>query len=403
MVATRSTSKRLNASKKIFHGTPNSYRQKFRMGDNFSNVIIKAGILSIRSHKCVLKTLSPYYQRMFTHPLKENNTDVVVHKGQHDAGTIISLIDMAYSNQLTVDSSNVQDIIVAADYLRMDDLKLFCEEFMGQQLYTSNALGFHQFGEFFCFKNLLSRADKYIASNFVEITSTKEFLSLDKDRLVTLISRSDLKVKVEEEVFDACKIWMNENSKIRSEIIFEVLQQVRLALIKPDYLAKVIATFPACQSSVECQQRITNVALYHSSRSKRIKYDVGEVKPRGFRSGKIYTFGEDSFASFFNGKFEKVFDKNMRGQCYSKLALLNGTIYFTGVSCFDPGDEVNGRTFNDVYAFSTDSQDFKALAPLNYSRTGHGCCSHAGGLFVCGGRDRFPSTCCEHFNIQDNK
>ena len=60
-------------------------------------------------------------------------------------------------------------------------------------------------------------------------------------------------------------------------------------------------------------------------------------------------------------------------------------------------------TFNDVYAFLPDSKEFKNLEPMNYNRLLHGCCSHDGGLFVCGGKEFRPSTCCECFNIQDNK
>ena len=53
---------------------------------------------------------------MFTHPLKENSTNMAVHEEVHEA-TIKSLIEMAYSNQVRVDINNVQDESVAADYL----------------------------------------------------------------------------------------------------------------------------------------------------------------------------------------------------------------------------------------------------------------------------------------------
>ena len=398
MADTRSSLKKRTASMRIFYGTRPSYKHEFVIGDKFSDVIVKAGSLRISSHKCVLKMASPYFESMFTFPLRESNTGVVVHEAS-DENTIKSLVEMAYSNQLRVDIGNVQNVSVAADYLCMDKLKLFCEDFLIGQLGAKNVFGLRNFGQFFRFKNLASRADEYIANNFAECISTEEFLSLDKGQVVSLVSRADLKVNLEEEIFEACKTWVKENVKIRSPAMFELLQQVRFALIKPDYLAKVIAVFPACRSSTGCQQLISTAELYHSKRSKLIKYDVGEIRPRGFRSGKTYFFGRESIISFFNGIFEKVLDKNLQN-INQGLATLNGKIYVTG------GLQLKVKNFgfhNEVVAFSPDDKTLKVVSHMNYNRSGHGCCSHAGSLFVCGGRDGKRSTCCEKMNIANNK
>ena len=40
---------------------------------------------------------------------------------------------------------------------------------------------------------------------------------------------------------------------------------------------------------------------------------------------------------------------------------------------------------------------------MNFTRNGHGCCSHAGDLFVCGGKDGKPSACWEKWIIKDDK
>ena len=76
-------------------------------------------------------------------------------------------------------------------------LKLFCKDFMIGQLNESNVFGFNNFGQYFCFKKLVIKADKYIARNFTVSTSTKEFLSLEKDKVVSLITRCDFEVILE--------------------------------------------------------------------------------------------------------------------------------------------------------------------------------------------------------------
>ena len=122
---------------------------------------------------------------------------------------------------------------------------------------------------------------------------------------------------------------MSENTRIRSQNMFQLLQQVRLAVVKPDYLANIIATFPACKSSSDCQQLINKAALYHYNQSKSIRYDVREVKLRGFRSRKIYIFRDNSSTSFVNGNYEKLVYMSTT-EFGRDIAVLNGKVYLTG-------------------------------------------------------------------------
>ena len=65
---------------------------------------------------------------------------------------------------------------------------------MIKQIVESNVFGFHTFSHFLDYKSFVSSAEEYIVSNFAESTSTKGFYSLEKDEVVSLISRSDLQV-----------------------------------------------------------------------------------------------------------------------------------------------------------------------------------------------------------------
>ena len=134
--------------------------------------------------------------------------------------------------------------------------------------------GLRNFGQHYHSSELVAMSEKFIASNFVECSFTEEFPSLDKEAVVTLLSRNDLQVKLEEDIFTAITIWINYHAVIRSQNIFELLKQVRLDVVKPYYLASVIATYQACKSSTDCQQLIKTAALYHLNHSKCNKTDV---------------------------------------------------------------------------------------------------------------------------------
>ena len=79
------------------------------------------------------------------------------------------------------------------------------------------------------------------------------------------------------------------------------------------------------------------------------------------------------------------------------VAVLNAKVYTTG------GLLVDFRTTNEVYAFSPHDNNVSLVTPMNYHRCVHGCCSHAGSLFVCGGKHGLASNCCEKFNNHDKE
>ena len=184
--------------------------------------------------------------------------------------------------------------------------------------------------------------------------------------------------------------------------MFEFLQQVRLTVIKPGYLAKIIANFPACKSSFGCQQLISNAELYHSNPSVCNVVDVGEIKPRGFPSGKIYVVGEDSIQTFDNAIFREFvrMDIGVEGR---GSAAIDNKIYTTG-GWVIPFVEDAYLLTNQVSVYSLEDNNSTKLMPaMNCNRGNHACCSHAGDLFVCGGKDGRFSTCCEKLIIKEGK
>ena len=389
-----------DASQKVFAVDQFPLHQ-FQIGGKGSDVTIKVRGLSMRCHKRVLEAMSPYFERKFNTHLKDNNTNIVDLEADNEGG-IKSLIEMAYSNQLIVNVNKVQDIVVAADYLLMDKPKLFCEEFLIEELDASNVFGFLHFGLLFNLRKLVVRADKFIACNFVECSSGDEFLSLEKDEVVSLISRSYLEVKSEEDIFKSLKVWINHSFKIRSQSMFELLQQVRLAVIMPEYFAKVIANFPACKSSTGCQELIRNAELYHSSPSVYNVVDIGERRPRGFPSGKIYLSDSNSALSFLNNKYKEV--KAINNGLFGKgFAAIDKKIYTTGGRHSNP-ETRDMLSTNQVNVYSPDESSCSTLMPaMNCQRAHHACCSHAGDLFVSGGKNGKFSTCCEKLIIKEGK
>jgi len=101
---------------------------------------------------------------------------------------------------------------------------------------------------------------------------------------------------------------------------------------------------------------------------------------------------------FVNGKYDKLeghFGSYKNKEEYG-LAVINGKIY-------GAGGYLHCLCTNEVSVYSLDDNKSSLVAPMNFRRVGHGCCAHAGALYVCGGKDGKPSNCCEKLIIKDDK
>ena len=268
--------------------------ENLRLNKTPHDVTLRIGSIDIPAHKVVLKALSPYFAKMFTQQFIEKNK-LVIDLERVDCGASKSIIEFAYSGELLVDVNNVQSLYAAADYFQVGNIKLFCEDFLMQQLTNldkENVFGVLQMGELFESVSLVEGADKYISKKFVDLASVanEEFLALEKNSVVRLFARKDLAIKSELDVFEAFKAWINHDIASRGQYTYELLQTIRLAHLKVEDLC-AIADFSTCSSSDECLTRIYDAIECYYDPSKRNKIDIGETPRRGYPNGKIVILG----------------------------------------------------------------------------------------------------------------
>jgi len=123
-------------------------------------------------------------------------------------------------------------------------------------------------------------------------------------------------------------------------------------------------------------------------------FDAKGVKPRGFPEGTIFLFHERQDKKFLNGEFTQC-KLSTNYKFDAGHAVLNGKVYSTG------GKSGDDKILNAVECYSPYHKKINFVSPMNFSRASHGCCSHVGQLFVCGGKNGMASTCCEKLNLSE--
>lgn len=136
------------------------------------------------------------------------------------------IIEYAYTGVASVTEGVVQDLLLAADQLIVDDVTLACWDFLERHLCAENCIGIWKF-TYICFCPKLQRtAYQYIIDNFEKVALGDEILHVSLEELAGIIIRDELAVGDEAVVFNAIHQWVAHSPKERKTYFPLLLSKV---------------------------------------------------------------------------------------------------------------------------------------------------------------------------------
>ena len=98
----------------------------------FCDVVLVINTCSFYAHKCILAASSPYFRSMFSLPMKEEK-DSIINLSQslylENETSFYLVLDFMYSGVIEITSSNILDFVKIADFLLLEDLQHFCQDY----------------------------------------------------------------------------------------------------------------------------------------------------------------------------------------------------------------------------------------------------------------------------------
>jgi len=167
------------------HETYNVSKQKqcLQMMDDLENafqeknsfdVNVNCGDASFKCSKFMLTARSRVFKAMFQHDTMENQTNVV---NIEDIEPKVLEEMLLYIH--TGDSPNIKDLakelLAAADYYQLDELKDSCQSFLSDTLGTDNAIGILIISDKYSASNLKKDALKFISENMKSISASSDW------------------------------------------------------------------------------------------------------------------------------------------------------------------------------------------------------------------------------------
>ncbi|XP_068196174.1 actin-binding protein IPP [Antennarius striatus] len=367
---------------------------KMRLHANFCDVGLKVGGKVFRVHRLVLAASSPYFSALFSVGMSEASKDEVQILGV-DTEVFEALLDFIYTGVISVTVENVQELMVTADMLQLNEVVSICGEFLKGHMDLSNCVGIFQLLEQIACMDMLEFTENYIQVHFLEVCVTDEFKGLEKDQLVRLLRSEELRIEDEYQVFTAAMDWVLQDVAKRKKHIVEVLEPVRFPLLSPQRLFKYIEDITDFSLRVALQTLLKEYTeVTKSPQKKKMQLQPDKIRPRTKARKYLYAIGgytrlhggrwSDSRALCCVERFD-TFNQYWttasslhRARSGLGVAVLEGMIYVVG-------GEKDSMIFDSTERYDPVTKQWGPVASLNFPRCGVGVCSCHGALYALGG------------------
>jgi hypothetical protein len=376
----------------VYRGKLYKSMNGFRKQEILCDTILIVEEHKFAAHKNILAASSPYFLGLFTTELRGHSKGIpqVVQLEGFDGSIMEVLLNYIYTGEARLTEENVRELVFAADYLLINDLKTKGSEFMETNLTPENCLSVRAFAEKYDCKELLLKAEDFIIEKFIEVSKSEEFLLLEADQLEQLISCSDIVVESEEEVYEGLVTWVKQDVDNRRTVFPSLFSRVRLSSISKYYLAEIIENEELVMNSLECIR-----LLYQAMKCYALPKQMNEknliTKPRACISKHV-----DAIVTIW-GPGDELRSSTQcfipsENRWYSLAPMLiprfsHGAVHCEGFIYTVGGVSLNGHLSSmERYDYRTNT--WSGVAPMNKEVSALGVAELNGVLYTVGGWNR---------------
>lgn len=108
-----------------------------------------------------------------------------------------------------------------------------CSDYLIQRLETKNCLGIYIFAWHHNLHRLANSSMAFAIQNIMHVCHNEEFLHLNVQHVIEILSRQDLNIEQEEQAFHLLIEWLKFDLKDRMKHVVQLLARIKLPLINP--------------------------------------------------------------------------------------------------------------------------------------------------------------------------
>ena len=396
-----------------------------RRNEDSCDVILEVGSgddqARLKAHRNVLCAASPFFYNALNTEMKEKK-EGVIRLEEASKGLMEDILEYLYTGHVYISERNAVDLLAMADYFIIPSLKAKSCEVIWQSMSHTNCLLFYYSAMSYQCTKLQERTRNFICANFMSVTGTDHFIELSREQVEEWISRNEIKVKNEEDVFQVIVKWMEEREGGEHEEFFQLFRHVRLMHLPRNYVLSNILPHPLVKGSKTCMAFVRDSTmttglkssarpprnclkrcedgLFTSGREKCFCYLPSENKwhemcnflskkdPCPYSSavvcGKLYVSGEENriierYDPFSNSWVSLMYNRGVDTYRNPALVSFQGSLFVVGGITFEK------QVVHKVHKYNPDTDLWQEVAPMNVARVGVCVVADKSSMYAIGG------------------
>ena len=232
------------------------YANENREEECFNDITVIAGKLSIKANRMVLACHSKYFENMFKTKTVEKHMQCVEIQDINSVA-VKSIIDYFYTGSIKIDSENVISLLTASDYMQVDDVIGFCNEFLGSVVSPKNSIDVMKAARSHANGVFTKWVHQYISDYLGEVALTRDFKCLSKLDFIACVTRGDNRQADEESKYQALILWIKYDEDMRKTVFAELFRKVvdldRVSIV---FSKDVLLQEQLIRGNIECYELV---------------------------------------------------------------------------------------------------------------------------------------------------
>ncbi|KAL0979451.1 hypothetical protein UPYG_G00185240 [Umbra pygmaea] len=366
-----------------------------RQGGILFDVVLLVEGRPIEAHRILLAASCDYFRGMFAGGLRETQlTEIPVHGVTYVAMT--KLLDFIYTSELELDLDTVQEVLVAATLVQIEEIIGYCCDFLSSWLDDSNILEVDKLADVFGLQQLGAKVHSYILRNIQTLSRTEVYRQLPPEKVFTVLNSDELEVSSENEVYEAALHYHYDPEQVESDQVslqtnLRMLEAVRFCLIDKRVLQRLFGRLNQCP----LKDSVGDALRYHEQELWQPILQSPLTQPRssfncilgfgGMLSSGSLTESDDLFHVYHPswGEWRTLRAAQTHRMSNQGIAVLNNFVYLIG------GDK-NTSTFRAetrCWRYDPRHNVWCSIKPLLQQHADHCVCVLDGHIYAIGGRD----------------
>ena len=230
------------------------YARENREKGFFNDVNIDVDSEFIPANQMILAGNSLYFEKLFT-STEENHLMPTVKIHGPKAKAVKALVDFFYSELIEINNENVVDLLVASNFLHVEEVRQFCVDFMQTKMSPESFFLLLNASSIYDSDDVDWHVSQFISTNLDDIIRTNKFKSLSTVDCFTFLSKLNRKQIPESFVYEALITWIKIDRATREKEFVKLFKQtINVNALAINFIEEVVLRESLVKENVNCHK-----------------------------------------------------------------------------------------------------------------------------------------------------